>query len=327
MKNFKRVLLWLVGLIIIFISGVLIYLRIVLPDVGAAPDLKVEMTTERIARGEYLANHVTVCIDCHSKRDYSKFSGPPANGTLGMGGDIFDQKFGFPGTYFATNITPDGISQYTDGELYRVITTGVNKDGKAIFPVMPYLYYGKMDSEDIKSIIAYIRTLTPIKNCVPKSASDFPVNLLINAIPQKANPSKRPDKTDLINYGRYMTNAAACIDCHTQDDKGNLVSGMEFGGGREFPFPDGSILRSTNISPDQQTGIGSWTKEAFVYLFHMRSDSLTLHTILKPGDFNSIMPWTMYGKMTTEDLESIFAYLNTVPPVHNKVDKFSPAKK
>ena len=93
-----------------------------------------------------------------------------------MEGDLFDQKYGFPGTYYAKNITPTGLSRYTDGELFRVITTGVNKEGKAIFPVMPFRYYGQMDEEDIKSIIAYIRTLKPIKNDVPKSSSDFPMH-------------------------------------------------------------------------------------------------------------------------------------------------------
>ena len=73
----------------------------------------------------------------------------------------------------------------------------VNKDGKAIFPVMPYKYYGQMDVEDIKSIIAYIRTLKPIENVVPKSSSDFPMNFLINTIPEKAHSSKRPEKTGL----------------------------------------------------------------------------------------------------------------------------------
>ena len=149
MKKIKRILLWLFLLIVVFLTSTLIYIKLALPNVGPAPDLKVEMTAERIARGEYLANHVAVCIDCHSKRDWTRFSGPPTEGTFGMGGDRFDQKFGFPGVYFAKNITPAGISRYTDGELFRVITTGVNKEGEAMFPVMPFHYYGKMDVEDI----------------------------------------------------------------------------------------------------------------------------------------------------------------------------------
>ena len=327
MKKIKRILLWLFLLILVFLTGTLIYIKLALPNVGPAPDLKVEMTAERIARGEYLANHVAVCIDCHSKRDWTRFSGPPTEGTFGMGGDRFDQKFGFPGVYFAKNITPAGISRYTDGELFRVITTGVNKEGEAMFPVMPFHYYGQMDVEDINSIIAYIHTLKPIKNDVPKSSSDFPMNFILNTIPHKGNPTKRPEKTDLINYGKYIANASSCVDCHTKVDKGKLIPGTEYGGGREFPFPDGAIVRSGNISPDKETGIGLWKKEVFINLFHAHSDSITLHTTLKAGDFNSIMPWTMYGKMTDEDLTALFAYLQTIQPISNKVLKFSPATK
>lgn len=327
MKKVKKILIWLVIIIVVFIAGALLYIKIGLPNVGSAPDIKVEPTAERVARGEYLANHVSVCIDCHSRRDWSRFSGPPDEETFGMGGDLFDQKFGFPGKYYAKNITPTGISRYTDGELFRVITTGVDKEGKAMFPVMPFRYYGQMDEEDIKSIIAYIRTLKPIKNDVPKSSSDFPMNFLINTIPKKAHLSKRPEKTDVVNYGKYIVTASGCIECHTKVNKGNLITGTEFGGGREFPFPGGSIVRSSNISPDQETGIGPWNKEAFLYYFQSHSDSLTLNTMIKPGDFNSIMPWTMYGKMTDEDLTSVYEYLRTVKPIRNKVVKFSPSIK
>jgi mono/diheme cytochrome c family protein len=327
MKTLKRILLWSFVIVVILMAGSLSYIKLVLPNVGPAPLMKIERTPDRVARGEYLANHVAVCIDCHSKRDWSRFSGPPAEGTFGMGGDRFDQKFGFPGVYFAKNITPAGISRYTDGELFRVITTGVNKEGEAMFPVMPFHYYGQMDEEDIKSIIAYIRTLKPIENAVPKSASDFPMNFILNTIPHKGTPSKIPAKSDVVNYGKYLVNASSCIECHTKVDKGALIAGTEYGGGREFPFPDGSVVRSGNISSDKETGIGKWKRETFLALFHAHSDSTTLHTTLKPGDFNSIMPWTMYGKMTDEDLNAVFAYLMTVPSVQNSVVKFSPVTK
>ena len=322
----KKILKWLLIIIIIVIVGGLSYIKIALPNVGAAPDMKVELTPERIARGEYLANHVTVCIDCHSGRDWSKFSGPIVEGTLGKGGELFDQKFGFPGSYTSKNITPANISDWTDGELFRVITTGVTKDGRAMFPVMPYRYYGQMDEEDIKSIIAYIRTLKPIENKTAECVSDFPMNFIINTIPKKASFQKRPPETDVLATGRYLVNATACIECHTKFDKGQLVAGTEFGGGREFPFPDGSKVRSGNISPDMETGIGSWSKDKFISLFHSRSDSTTLHSTLKPGDFNSIMPWTMYGKMTDADLEAIYTYLRTVAPIKNDVVKYTAAK-
>jgi mono/diheme cytochrome c family protein len=327
MKKFKRIALGTLLIIVVVFVSMLGYIKFALPDIDAAPVLKVELTPDRIARGEYLANHVSVCIDCHSTRDWSRFSGPPTPGTFGKGGDLFDQKFGFPGVYYAKNITPEGISRYTDGELFRTITTGVSKEGRAMFPVMPFHYYGQMDEEDIKSIIAYIRTLAPIKSQVPESKSDFPMNFIINTIPHKASFTKLPPKTDVINYGKYLTNAASCVECHTKIEKGSLVAGTEFGGGREFPFPDGSIVRAANISSDEETGIGGWDEETFVGLFHAYSDSTTLSTKLNPGDFNSIMPWTMFGKMNDEDLKAIFAYLKTVKPIQNEVVKFTPGTK
>ena len=323
MKKFLKIFSRILIVLLVIVIGIVAYIKLALPNVGAAPNLTIEKTAARVARGEYLANHVTVCIDCHSTRDWSRFSGPLTKGTEGKGGDLFNQKFGFPGAYYAKNITPEGISRYTDGELFRVITTGVTKEGRAMFPVMPYSYYGRMDEEDIYSIIAYIRTLQPIKNVVPESSSDFPMNIIINTIPSKASLTKMPAKTNVVNYGKYLVNASACKECHTKFEKGKLIAGTEFGGGREFPFPDGSMIRSGNITPDA-TGIGSWNETAFLAMFHVRSDSATLAAKLKPGEFNSIMPWTMYGKMTDEDLKAIYAYLKTITPVNNAVVKFTP---
>ncbi len=327
MKKFKKFAFATLAILIVAFVSILGYIKFALPNIKAAPYFKVEAIPERIARGEYLANHVAVCIDCHSTRDWSRFSGPPTAGTLGKGGDVFDQKFGFPGVYYAKNITPEGISRYSDGELFRTITTGVDKEGRAMFPVMPFHYYGQMDEEDIKSIIAYIRTLTPIKSQVPESKSDFPMNFIINTIPHEASFTKLPPKTDVVNYGKYLTNAASCVECHTKFENGSLVAGTEFGGGREFPFPDGSIVRAANISSDEETGIGGWDDETFVSLFKAHSDSATLNTKLNPGEFNSIMPWTMFGKMNDEDLKAIFAYLKTVKPISNNVVKFTPGTK
>ena len=261
MKKVLKVVGILLAVVVIAVIAIISYVKIALPDVGDAPDLKVDATPERIERGRYLANAVNLCMDCHSTRDWSKFSGPITPGTFGKGGDRFDQSLGFPGVYFSRNITPAGISRYTDGELYRVITTGVNKDGKAMFPVMPYKYYGKMGDEDVYSLIAYIRTLEPIENTVEESTSDFPFNVIINTIPSKGTPTKRPDKSDKLEYGKYMANASGCIECHTQVDQGQIIPELAFGGGREFTFPDGSIIRSANISPHPETGIGKWTEE------------------------------------------------------------------
>lgn len=323
MKKILKVIGYLLLIVIVGIAGLLTYVKVALPSVGEASVMKVEITPERVERGKYLANHVTLCMDCHATRDWTKFSGPPKPGTLGAGGDVFDQKFGFPGVYHAKNITPAGISRYTDGELFRVITTGVDKEGRAMFPVMPYSYYGKMDEEDIKCIIAYIRSLEPIANEIPQSVSDFPMNFIVNTIPRKAELTKRPEKTDVVNYGKYMVNASGCIECHTQVDKGQIIPELAFSGGREFPIGGGRIVRSANITPDIETGIGSWTKERFVELFKSRSDSAILHTNIDPNGYNTIMPWVMYSGMTNEDLEAIYTYLRTLKPMKNSVEKYS----
>jgi hypothetical protein len=141
------------------------------------PDLTVQATPKRLARGAYLANHVSVCIDCHSTRNWDYFSGPPVAGTEGKGGEVFDESLGFPGTIYAHNITPAALGSVNDGVVYRAITTGLDKNGKAMFPLMPYQHFNLMSEEDILSIIAYIRKLKPIGNTPPLTTLKFPMNL------------------------------------------------------------------------------------------------------------------------------------------------------
>lgn len=326
MKKLLKILGYALLVVVLLIGAVLTYVKTALPDVGDATDVTVEQTSERIERGRYLANCVTACMDCHSTRDWSRFSGPLVHGTLGKGGEKFDQGVGMPGVFYSKNITPAGITRYTDGELFRVITTGVNKDGRAMFPLMPYPYYGKMDKEDIFSIIAYLRTLEPIANTVPESAADFPMSFIINTIPEKADLQTRPDPVDQLAYGAYLVNASGCIECHTQVDKGQIITELAFSGGREFKFTDGSAVRSSNITSDPETGIGRWTAGQFIARFKMYADSSYVLPDVAPGDFNTYMPWTMYANMREEDLAAIFAYLQTVQPVQNEVVKFvSPA--
>lgn len=325
MKKAFKILGYLLAFLIVVVAGVMIYVKSALPNVGAAEDIRIEYTPERIERGRYLANHVHACMDCHSTRDWSTFSGTLTPGTLGRGGERFDQSVGMPGVVISKNISPEGIARYTDGELLRVITTGVNKDGKAMFPLMPYPYYGKMDREDIYAVIAYIRSIAPIKNEVAETSLDFPMNFIVNLIPQKANLQKRPDPSDQLAYGAYMTNASGCIECHTNVSKGQIIRELAFSGSREFVFPGGSIVRSSNITPDKETGIGGWTEEMFVARFKAYADSIYKPEPFKPGEFNTIMPWTMYSGMNKQDLSAIYAYLKTVKPIKNAVSKFTPA--
>jgi mono/diheme cytochrome c family protein len=305
-------------------GGGYLYLTKNFPNVGPAPDIKIVATPEMIARGKYLAEHVAGCIDCHSARNFQYYSGPIVPGSQGKGGFVFDNALmGIPGTLHAANITPAGIGDWTDGEVYRAITTGVKKDGTAMFPLMPYLNFGTLDDYDLKSIIAYIRTLQPIENKVPPSHLDFPLNLIVRTIPKPAAPQARPDPSDELAYGGYMMRAAGCGDCHTPiGDKGKPIDSLAFAGGMEFHFPTGFVNRSANITPDLNTGIGKWTKEEFIARFRQYTDSSVTATPLDSTAFNTAMPWTLFSGMTDQDLGAIYTYLRTVKPVNHVVMHF-----
>jgi mono/diheme cytochrome c family protein len=324
MKKVFKVVVYFIIVIVLIVCSLMTYVVTALPNVGKAPELSVEKTAERIERGRYLANNVTMCLNCHTTRDWGKFSGPVLADSLGNGGEVFDQKVGMPGIFYSKNITPGGISRYTDGELYRAITTGVTKEGKAIFPLMPYDHYGKMDPEDIYSIIAYLRTLKPINTQVPESVADFPMNIILHSIPQKAQPGKLPPQNSK-DYGAYMVNAGACIECHTKENHGQVIPELAFSGGREFLMPGGFILRSPNITPDNETGIGSLTKEAFIGMFRKYSDSSYTLPAISKGSYNTIMPWSSYCHMTDADLSAIYDYLRSIPPLKNSVIRYTPA--
>ncbi|MDX5438118.1 MAG: cytochrome c, partial [Pontibacter sp.] len=250
----------------------------------------------------------------------------------GKGGDVFDHSFGFPGTFYARNITSDketGIGTWTDGEIYRAITRGVSRDGEPLFPVMPYKSYSKLTTEDAYAIVAYIRTLRPISHQVPASAPDFPMNLILRTMPTNDAPPalEKTALNDDVSRGRYLVTVAACADCHTPQEKGAPVAGKEMAGGAEFNFPNGAILRSANITPDKETGIGTWTEEAFVKRFKTYEDPATTAAQLGPDDFQTLMPWKMYSGMKEEDLRAIYKYLRTLEPKTNRVQRFTPPTK
>lgn len=322
MKTLLRYTIVVLIIVVVAVGGMITYVKSALPNVGPPPEMAVEMTPDRIARGKYLANNVMQCVECHATRDFSLFAGPVIPGTEGSGGEVFDQKFGFPGKFVARNITPHGVGDWTDGELFRAITTGVNKEGKALFPIMPYHQFGQCDPEDIKSVIAYLRTLEPIEKVNEESVPDFPVSILINTMPAKFDPVALPSPEKRLAYGKYMATAALCSECHTEKDKGEIV-GLPFAGGFEFKFPDGSVARAANITP-HESGIGSWSKADFVERFKQySSDDYSPHKV-QPGQMQTVMPWMTYSGMDESDIEAIYDYLQTITPVDNTVQTYSP---
>jgi hypothetical protein len=319
-KKWPKIIGGIAVALVLIIAGVILDIVWFLPNVPLK-EVKIDSSPDHVERGRYLANHVMVCMDCHSTRDWSKYSGPLIPGTEGKGGEIFDQKLGFPGSFRSTNLTPFHLKDWTDAEIYRAITSGVSKDGHPLFPIMNYPAYGTLGTEDIYSLIAYIRSLPSIDNTPPRSEPTFPMNIILHLMPGNAKPTVRPPASDTISYGEYLVRAASCIECHTPAEHGQIVKSLSFSGGREFQMPDGSLLLSANITPDLETGIGKWTKEAFIFRFKTYDLSTFKPPILQQGEMQSIMPWTMYAGMDTTDLTAIYRYLHSLKPVKTKVVK------
>src|SRR5687767_13352615 len=322
MNKLLKILLLLVVLVVIAAGAGVGYFYAKYPDVPPAENITVVSTPEKVARGEYLSNYVSGCTECHAERDFSKYAGPVKLESLGMGGE----QFGDPETpirvLYSKNITPAGIGSWTDGELIRAFTAGVNKDGEPLFPIMPYPKYARMSRDDVEAIVAYVRTLKPVPYTPPARELAVPLNFIVRTMPKPAQFRPMPPVTDRVAYGEYMTNAAVCSDCHTpMDEQGAPLPGRDFVGGFEMKLPGGGVVRTANITPDADTGIGTWSEQQFVDKF--KAFEGTDHRTLTPAEQreNTWMPWYAYAGMTREDLGAIYTYLRTLKPVVNRVVK------
>ena len=124
------------------------------PPVEHVPDIP---RGETVEYGAYLAGPVAHCIECHSLTH----EGPDFETNLGGGGYEFEGPWGVS---IAANITshPEALAQYSDDEVFQMVTTGVRPGGTQMNPPMGYAYYARTAPEDIRAIIKYLRTLPPI---------------------------------------------------------------------------------------------------------------------------------------------------------------------
>jgi mono/diheme cytochrome c family protein len=272
-----------------------------------------------VERGHYLFNYVAVCVDCHSKRDITKFSMPVIPGSEAAGGFPFGKAEGVPGEVSPPNITPATMKDWTDDEIVKAITLGINKKGDTLFPIMPYHNYSRMAKDDIYAIIAYMRTLTPSDSTTAPRKLEIPPAMFGPLPANTLAENKRPDPSDKINYGQYITTFASCSDCHTPMTPQGPDFSKAFSGGFQFDLGFMKVAVS-NITPDSSTGIGTWTEEAFVKKFKSSAEQAVNGQ--NPGRTNTIMPWAQYAKMKEDDLKAIYAYLRTVPAINNKVVKW-----
>jgi hypothetical protein len=318
MRRIAKIVLSLAVLLLVLVAGALAVLFLRFPAVGPAPELQVAGTPEQVERGRYLAHHVTVCVDCHSTRDWSRFSAPPIADAVGHGGEGLSRQQGFPGEIHPPNITPAALGSWTDGEVMRAMVSGLRRDGEPMFAFMPYQGYAALSQEDAESLIAYLRTL-PAAATEPRPRElDFPLNLIVRTMPKQATLRERTPRPGDADYGEYLTLIAGCRFCHSPEGE---PDGAAFAGGHEFPLASGMVV-SPNLTPHELTGIGGWTREAFIARFRAFA---TEAPPIGPQDPNTVMPWTMYAGMTDEDLGAIYDYLRTVPAVDKAVEKWPAA--
>jgi len=82
----KKIFLGVLLVLVLVVVSAILYIKFALPNVGDTPDITIEASPERIARGYYISNHVALCMDCHSRRDWGIYAAPPIPGTAGTGG-------------------------------------------------------------------------------------------------------------------------------------------------------------------------------------------------------------------------------------------------
>jgi mono/diheme cytochrome c family protein len=277
-------------------------------------DIRVASTPDRIVRGKYIFQ-LADCDGCHSPRDPSKLYLPVIEARRGSGQIIPEE--GLPGSVVASNITPDretGIGTWTDGEKIRAIREGIGRDGRALFPMMPYTMYRHMSDEDVQALVAYLNTLAPVRNELPATKIDFPVNLLIQGEPQPVTRRVlTPSPSNPIVYGEYLATVGVCEGCHTTGASKRLA------GGRKFDIAGYSVV-SANITPDRETGIGNWTLEYFLERFRRhRNVPVDLLPANTKEQF-TLMPWRNLSQLPDRDLAAIYAYLMSRPPIENRVN-------
>lgn len=289
------------------------------------------MQGDMIAQGRYMAT-IAGCTSCHTpdKPEYLN----PATLTIDQiktlafdGNDALDiSKFlaggrafdlGPGGVVYTRNLTPDdetGLGKWTDEQVKLAITTGENSKGETLFPVMPYHVYNGMADSDVAAVIAFLRSVNAISNTVTART--------VNTEGMPTLPYQggiiAPDGSDIAARGEYLVNhVSGCTDCHTPVDPatGGPLMDKYLAGKQPYEGPWG-IVYGGNITPDEETGIGSWTDEEV--------KRALLSGIGRDGRRLILMPWYAYAAMTEEDADAVVYYLkNKLPAVHNEIPSAS----
>ena len=130
---------------------------------------------------------------------------PP--GQAPRGGFQLDDSFG---TWITPNITPDpetGIGRWTDEGVIRATREGRGRDGKTLGPPMPFDLYRRLSDNDVKAMVAYLRTVPAVRQAVPRSQYKIP--LLIPTAARGRSPD--PPRQDLVKYGEYLAEPGGAL--------------------------------------------------------------------------------------------------------------------
>ena len=267
------------------------------------------MAETQIERGSYLVNTIMACGNCHSPRD--------ANGRA-----IADKSFSGGLTFTtpafiatASNITPDpetGIGSWSDAEIKRALIEGLRPDhghlpGVPLAAIMPANFYKALLSDDLDAIVAYLRSLKPIRNEVANPVYKAPIHR--DPYPDAEAGFSKAVFTDPVRRGAYLVTIGHCMECHSTWSRG--VSDFKTGlgrGGRDFSEAGLAGSKAANITSDRTAGIGGWSDQeiARAVTRGVGRDG----RMLKPP-----MAFASYAGLKDADIGDIIAYLRTVPPL------------
>jgi mono/diheme cytochrome c family protein len=266
-----------------------------------------------VERGSYLVNGLLTCGNCHTPK------GPD-------GRDIMDKAFSGglswdepPAKVTAPNITPDketGIGTWTDDELKRALIEGVRPDhgklaGTPLAAIMPANFYKALLPEDLAAVVAYLRTVTPVRHEVAPPVYRMPIQREL--YPDAETGFTKAAIADPAKHGAYLATIGHCMECHAAWTRGAHDYKTGLGkGGRVFPLregvPDGPTSIAANITSHPTAGLGGWSDAEII--------SAITHGIARDGHaLKPPMAYSFYAGLTAADLKDIIAYLRSVPPL------------
>jgi mono/diheme cytochrome c family protein len=254
-----------------------------------------------VARGKYLAV-LGDCEGCHTK---STAGAPPFAGGL-----PFVAAFG---TMYSSNITPDkqtGIGRWTQDQFYRALHTGVAAHGKRLYPAFPFIYFTHVTRPDSDAVLAYLRTVKPVRARPPANRLTPPFNIRAmmafwDAMFFREGAFKNdPSKSAAWNRGNYIVNGFGhCAECHTPK---NILFGDENDQALAGAVEEGWF--SANLNGNRRDGLGRWTAADIVqYLKTGRNRYAWAAGSMQEKVASST------SKMNDGDLMAIATYLKSLP--------------